>query len=269
MKFPPSQALDWPLPYSAVLEIADSEKGPDMQGAALVAYQNRGDVPTIGWGETDSVRLGDTCTRDQADRWLCEDLQERVRVIEAACTVKPTMNQLGAMASLAYNVGLGWDPSKPKPKGAKDGFRQSTVLRQHNAGNFAAAARAFALWNKSANPDFEKGLTARRAREAALYLTPEPGEAHTPMPQTVEPESKLTASPIAKTGTVTASAGVVAVAAQLGEQVEAVKPVVRGAREVLVDVLGVPVEWLLPIAVIVAGVLVVQWRLRQRSEGWC
>lgn len=267
MKYPPNPALDWPMPYPMVLEIADSEKGPDMQGAALVAYQNRGDVPTIAWGETDGVRLGDTCTRDQADRWLCEDLQERVRVVEAACTRKPTPNQLGAMVSLAYNVGLGWDPSKPKPKGAKEGFRQSTVLRQHNAGNFEAAARAFALWNKSANPDFEKGLTARRAREAALYLTPEPGEmVH--MPQTVEPESKLTASPIAKGGTATIGAGVVTAIVEFKDSLGGLGDVARKGREILVDTLGVPVEWLLPLALVALGVMIVRQRLQQRQGGW-
>jgi len=261
----PDPALAWPLPYAAVELIAEFE------GLRLVAYQCTAGVWTIGWGETDGVRPGDRCTKEQADRWLLEDLEERVRAVRDSCTLPPTDAELGAMVSLAYNIGMGWDPSKPKPKGAKDGFRQSTVLRQHNAGNHAAAARAFGLWNQITNPatgvkEDDKGLTARRAREASIYLS---GAAQAaPMPQAVEPESKMAESKIATTGTVTAGAGAIGILTQLGEHVEALKPVVRGARDVLVDTLGIPVDWLLPIAVIVTGVLIVRWRLQQRREGW-
>jgi len=261
----PDPALAWPLPYESVALIAEFE------GLRLVAYQCSAGVWTIGWGETDGVRPGDRCTKEQADRWLLEDLEERVRAVRDACTLPATDAELGAMVSLAYNIGMGWDPSKPKPKGAKDGFRQSTVLRQHNAGNHAAAARAFGLWNQITNPttgqkEDDKGLTARRAREASIYLS---GAAQSaPMPQAVEPESKMTDSKIVKTSTAATGAGVIAIVTQIGDHVSALKPVAAGAREVLVDTLGIPVNWLLPIAVIVTGVLVVRWRLQQRREGW-
>lgn len=260
----PDPALAWPLPYESIALIAEFE------GLRLVAYQCTAGVWTIGWGETDGVRPGDRCTKEQADRWLMEDLEERARAVRDACTLPPTDAELGAMVSLAYNIGLGWEGPK-KPKGAKDGFRQSTVLRQHNAGNHAAAARAFGLWNQITNPNTgqkqdDKGLTARRAREASIYLS---GAAQAaPMPQAVEPESKMADSQIIKTSTAATGAGIIAAVTQIGEQVDALKPVVRGAREVLVDTLGVPVEWLLPMAMVVAGVLIVRWRLRQRSEGW-
>ena len=249
----PDPALAWPLPYAAVELIAEFE------GLRLVAYQCTAGVWTIGWGETDGVRPGDRCTQEQADRWLLEDLEERVRAVRDACTLPPTDAELGAMVSLAYNIGMA-------------GFRQSTVLRQHNAGNHAAAGRAFSLWNQITNPttgrkEEDNGLTARRAREAAIYLAGA-AQAAPSMPQAVEPESKMTESKIARTGTLTAGAGAIGILTQLGEHVDALKPVVRGAREVLVDTLGVPVEWLLPAAVIVAGILIVRWRLLQRREGW-
>lgn len=267
----PDQNLPWPVEYSVVRGISEEEQGPG-GGCALVSYLCPAKVWTIGWGETDNVGPGDRCTKEQADRWLCDDLTDRVAVILAACKVKPNANQLGAFLRFAYNIGLGWDPNKPKPKGAKDGFRQSTVLKRHNEGNFEAAARAFDLWNEAFNPttgkrEVSRGLTARRKREAAEYLKPI-AEVIMPTPQEVSPESSLTESKIVKTSTVGVGAGVIGLFSQAGEHIEAVKPVVKGARELMVDTLGVPVEWLLPAAVIGVGLLIIRWRLQQRKEGW-
>lgn len=253
----PDPSLPWPVDYTAVCGIAEEERSP-LGGCALVSYLCPAGVWTIGWGETENVHPGDRCTKVQADSWLCDDLTERVAAILAACTVRPNANQLAAFLSFAYNVGL-------------DGFRKSTVLKRHNEGDYSAAARAFDLWNQGRNPKTGKkeelpGLTARRKREAALYLKSLTDAA--PVPQAVEPESKMTSSPMVQTSTVGLGAGTVGLVAQAGEHIDALKPVVKGAREVLVDTLGVPVEWLLPIAMIVAGALIVRWRLKQRNEGW-
>lgn len=250
----PDPSLPWPIAKAAVAEIAESE------GWSNVAYRCPAGVWTIAWGETEGVSPGDVCTEEQGDRWLLEDLQERVRAVRAMCTVEPSPNELGAMVSLAYNIGL-------------EGFRRSTVLRQHNAGNRQAAARAFALWNKARNPATGElrvlnGLTARRAREAALYLTPEPGAPRETMPQAVDAESSLGRSPIAAGGGATAAAGAVAVVAQAGQDIGVVGPVIRQARELLVDTLGVPPEWILPLMMVGVGALIVRWRLKQRREGW-
>ena len=261
MKFPPSPALNWPLPYPAVLEIADDEKGPDLQGAALVAYLCPAGVWTYGWGETDNVGPNSRCTREQADRMLCDDLTERVRQVKLACKVEPNANQLAAMVRLSYNIGL-------------PGFLGSTVLRAHNRGDFEAAAGAFRLWNKITDPDTKKkvvsnGLTERRLREAATYLKPVDAEqAPARMPQAVEPESKPLQMPGVQTGAATVGVGAVGLLAKAGEYVDAVKPVLKDAREVLVDTLGVPLEWLLPAAVVALGLLYIQNRLNQRKGGW-
>ena len=76
-----------------------------------------------------------------------------------------TQNQFDALVSLTYNIGTG-------------GFDQSSVLRLANAGSTSTEAicAAFGLWNKVTNPqtgqkEVNKGLTVRRAREAALYLS--------------------------------------------------------------------------------------------------
>ena len=247
----PNPALPWPIPMAAVALIAEAE------GCRLRAYRCPSGVPTIGWGHTEGVRMGDTCTQHQADLWLVTDLQQRTARVEEMCRRRPTRNELGALVSLAYNVG-------------EAGLRASTVLRQHNAGNTQAAARAFGLWNKArVNGALTTlpGLTARRAREAALYLTPDvyPDE---PLPQAVESESSLAASPIARGGTVAAGVGVLEAVRQAGDSVGGLKPAMEAIRATLVDTLGLPVEWLLPAVLVGAGAVVVHWRLQQRRDGW-
>lgn len=247
----PDPALPWPIPLAAVALIAEAE------GCRLKAYRCPAGVPTIGWGETDGVQMGDACTQEQADRWLLEDLQERTRAVQAMCTRAPSRNELGALVSLAYNIGVG-------------ALAKSTALRQHNAGQHEAAARAIELWDKArVNGVLTTlpGLTARRARERALYLTPDEPRAD-PMPQAVEAESKMTASPINKGGAVAIGAGVLQGLREMGEKIGDIKAPLDAARSVLVDTLGVPVELILPLVLIAAGALIIRWRRRQRAEGY-
>ncbi|MBB3691443.1 lysozyme [Sphingomonas sp. BK580] len=129
----------------------------------LVAYLCPAGKWTIGWGMTyypdgRRVKAGDRITQDQADA-MFEQLLARdfaPAVLAAIGRAPITAAQFGAMVVLAYNIG----------KGA---FRSSTVLRLHRAGEIDAAARAFALFNKS-NGQISSGLIRRRAAEAALYL---------------------------------------------------------------------------------------------------
>lgn len=236
---------------AAVALIAESE------GLRLTAYRCPSGVPTLAWGETAGVQMGDTCTKEQADRWLCEDLTDRCKAVRAMCKVSPSPNELGALVSLAYNIG-------------RAGLAGSTVLKQHNAGNRDAAARAFGLWNKArVNGSLTAlpGLTARRAREAALYLTPEDAPSE-PMPQAVEAESKLTKSPIAQAGALIVGAPVVELATQASDGVSALKPAITAVKTLATETLGIPTQWVVPVLLIVAGLIVLRWRLRQRSEGY-
>ncbi len=126
------------------------------EGCKLVAYLCPAKVWTIGWGRTTTVKPGDTCTQAQADAWLIEEYDRFEKNVRALCKIGPSAAQLGAMVSLAYNIGIG-------------NFGKSSVLANHNAGQFKAAAAAFALWNKGGGRVLP-GLVRRRAAEAALYL---------------------------------------------------------------------------------------------------
>lgn len=257
----PDPSLPWPIPLEAVRLIAESE------GLRLKAYLCPAGVPTIGWGETDNVRLGDTCTKEQADRWLVEDITDRVKAVQEMLTAPANDNQLGAMVSLAYNIGLRDDKNKR-------GLFYTTVRRLHNLGDFEGASRAFSLLNKARNRKTGQleefpGLVLRRNRESALYLVPDEGEPPLPTPQAVEPESKVAASPIAQGGATTAGVGILAAIAEAKEALGPVGSAFTAARDFLANAVGVPPSWVLPGVLIGAGIVVVRWRIRQRKDGWC
>lgn len=73
-------------------------------------------------------------------------------------------NELGAIVSLAYNIGVG------EPGGTPD-FADSSVRRELLRGDRLAAADAFRLWDHAGGRRLA-GLDARRAAERTLFLTP-------------------------------------------------------------------------------------------------
>jgi lysozyme len=250
MKPKPDPNMPWAIPLAAVELIADAE------GLSLVAYRCLAGKLTCGWGETDGITADTVWTKEVADRRLCEALEQYAGRVNALCTDAPTASELGAMVSLAYNVGLG-------------AFAKSSVLRAHNRGDAQAASRAFGLWNKArVNGVLQPipGLTARRAAEAALYLH---SDAPTgTMPQAVDGESSLGASPMAQSGAVTAGVGVTAILAQLGDYTGEAGKLLAQARTIVVDTLGLPGGLLVPLVLIAAGGAVIYWRRKQRRDGW-
>jgi lysozyme len=249
----PDPSLPWPIPMAAVAI------GADYEGCYLKAYRCPAGIPTIARGRTTDVKMGDVCTQEQADRWFCEELTGFAANVRAACTIDPGDNELGAMTILAYNIGMG-------------GFKQSTVLKCHNRGDYQAASRAFGLWNKAkVNGVLTElpGLTARRAAEAALYLKPENIEAAHAMPQAVEAESSLAASPINRGGLVAAGTGVIGALTDAGSSVASLKGPLGEVKTFVAETLGLPPSiW--PYLVLAAvGLAVVWWRAKQRERGWC
>lgn len=249
--------FDWPISWNAVEFIGRKED------CRLVAYRDVAGVWTIAWGETEGVTPDMRWTENQCDARFHQQVARFTRKVEDMLTEPTNENELGALVSLAYNIGLG-------------GLSKSTALRQHNAGNKAAAARAFGLWNKARDPDTKqlrevRGLTARRAAEAAMYLTPIDGAPRDPMPQAVEPESSLTASPIARGGAATVAAGAVtggtALVDQLGDATGTLGAVKAFGAQVG-EFIGLPPGAILAVVLIGAGYVVVKWRKRQRDGGW-
>jgi len=129
------------------------------EGFRSQAYLDAVGVPTIGYGFTKGVQLGDLMTQDEADARLAQELGEFEAGVLKLCVRAPGANQAAAMSALAYNIGLA-------------AFKGSSVLREHNDGFFALAADAFLLWNRAGGRVLP-GLVKRRAAERKLYLTPD------------------------------------------------------------------------------------------------
>lgn len=214
-----------------------------------------GDVPTIGYGFTRGVKMGDTMTRAEADARLREEVAPYENAVERNCTWVPNQNEFDAMTLLCYNIGI-------------NGFRGSTVLKCHNRGDKQSAARAFGLWNKSGGKVY-RGLTNRRAYEASLYLEPYANTALVPapepvLPQTVDPESTMPQSPINRASVIAGGTAGVATVAETLRTVRDAKDSASG----LMDGLG---PWVVPIMLaIVVGlcIYIVTQRNKQRKEGW-
>ncbi len=136
-----------------------SERGLDLtrefEGIRLQAYLDGGGVPTIGYGHTKGVKLGQECDMAQAVQWLREDVQEAVDAVNRLVKVKINQAQFDALVDFVFNLGAG-------------AFAKSTLLRMLNAGDYTGAAGQFQRWNKD-NGKVIAGLSRRRAAEARLF----------------------------------------------------------------------------------------------------
>ncbi len=129
------------------------------EGLELTAYPDPGtggDPWTIGWGATGpGIKKGVTWTREQADRRLEQDVKNFADGVAAVVKVATNQNQMGALISFAYNVGL-------------SALAGSTLLRKLNAGDYEGAKGQFARWNRAGGRVLA-GLTRRRSAEAAKF----------------------------------------------------------------------------------------------------
>ena len=126
------------------------------EGLRLKAYRCPADVPTIGYGSTGAhVKMGMTITEAHAEQLLIKDLSRFEQGV-AQLLKTATQGQFDACVSLSFNVGLA-------------AFKGSTLLKKHNAGDYAGAADQFRRWNKAGGRVLA-GLTKRREAERQLYI---------------------------------------------------------------------------------------------------
>jgi lysozyme len=135
------------------------DKGTELlkhfEGCELSAYQDSVGVWTIGYGHTKGVYDGMTITQGQAEQMLLTELEEYEGYIESMVTVPLTQNQFDALVVWVYNLG----PTN---------FRNSTLLKELNAGNYNAAGQEITRWNKAGGKVLA-GLVKRREAEAELF----------------------------------------------------------------------------------------------------
>ena len=122
----------------------------------LVAYlPTAHDVPTIGFGHTRNVALGDTCTQAQADAWFLEDIAWVEDCVNRAVTAQLTQQEFDALCSLCFNIGC-------------RAFSGATLVKELNAGDYDAASNGILAWDKQHGKALA-GLTARRHAEQSLF----------------------------------------------------------------------------------------------------
>lgn len=125
------------------------------EGLRLKAYQDEGGVWTIGYGHTAGVKAGDSCTQEQADRWLKDELENAADFVRNSVEVELTQGQFDAIVDFVYNLG---------PRA----FKYSTLRSLIQSGQMDRAANEFPRWNH-VNGKVSKGLTARRLAEQKMF----------------------------------------------------------------------------------------------------
>lgn len=127
------------------------------EGFRAKAYLCPANVWTIGYGETLGVKPGMVWTKEHAEAVLRTRLMSFLAATLKKCPalhLEPPERAV-ACTSLAYNIGVG-------------AFSVSSVCKKTMAGDLAAAAKAFLLWNKAGGRVLP-GLTLRRRLESEIY----------------------------------------------------------------------------------------------------
>lgn len=128
------------------------------EGLRTVAYRDPVGIPTICFGYTHGVRLGDRKTEQECAALLTAEVQTAVATVERCAPGLPPQ-QLAAWASAVYNVG-------PRIVCSPD---KSTAARLLRAERHADACRQLPRWNRAMGIELP-GLTRRRQAEMALCL---------------------------------------------------------------------------------------------------
>ena len=108
------------------------------EGLRLTAYRDIVGVPTVCYGETRGVRLGDRHSKAECDAMLLASLKRHEagmrRCLKAPDRI-PGKSYI-AFVSLTYNIGVG-------------AFCRSTAARRLNAGDVRGACEAATWFNKA------------------------------------------------------------------------------------------------------------------------
>jgi|TARA_R110000824_G_scaffold14288_4_gene60968 lysozyme len=125
------------------------------EGCELESYRCSADVSTIGYGHTKDVSDGDSCTQEEADQMLTEDLEEFEGFVDKLVTVDLEQNQFDALVAWTFNLG----PSN---------LKNSTMLKVLNQGEYNKVPSEMKRWNKAAGKVLD-GLVRRREAESLLF----------------------------------------------------------------------------------------------------
>ena len=120
------------------------------------AYKDAVGVPTIGFGETENVRMGQKTTPDRALVQLLKSTEQHADGIKECIAVPLYKHEFDAYVSFSYNVGV-------------LAFCKSTLNKKLNAGDYAGACAELKKWNKAGGKVLP-GLVARREAEYRMCM---------------------------------------------------------------------------------------------------
>lgn len=127
-----------------------------MEGLRLEAYEDAAGVPTIGYGHTKDVRMGDRISEYWAKELLRDDIEEAERQVKEL-KVARNEAQLDALTSFVFNLGI-------------ERLKESTLLRViREGGSKADIKREFKRWVYAGGKRL-KGLELRREWEAKRFF---------------------------------------------------------------------------------------------------
>lgn len=115
-----------------------------------------GDVPTLGFGSTEGVKLGDKTTPPKALARAYREIGTFEGAAKRCVKVPLSQGEFDASIQLAYNIGA-------------EAFCRSTVVKRFNALDYEGGCEAFLMWDKVAGRRVQ-GLTNRRQAERRLCL---------------------------------------------------------------------------------------------------
>lgn len=137
----------------------------EFEGFKDTAYLDSAGIWTLGYGfikwKKKPVTKGMTCTREEADDVLKEEVQSKAADLATLVTITLKQNQIDALLCFCYNVG-------------SYAFATSTLRRVINDGKLVMEDH-FTRWNKATDPVTKQkvvvnGLTKRRKREYDLFM---------------------------------------------------------------------------------------------------
>ena len=135
----------------------------EFEGFRESPYKCSSGIPTIGYGSTfysngNKVTMNDKpVTKEQAFSLFTTFSDKYTKLVLNLLINPATQNQLNALVSFAYNIGIG-------------NFQRSTLLKKVNKNpNDPSIKKEFLRWNKSSGKVLS-GLVDRRKKESELYF---------------------------------------------------------------------------------------------------
>jgi len=125
------------------------------EGCETTAYQDSVGVWTIGFGHTKGVEEGQTCSIEDAESMLADEMDEYEGYINNMVKVDLQQHEFDALVAWVYNLG-------PTNLG------ESTMLKVLNGGQFDRVPEEMNRWTRAGGKILE-GLVRRRQAESLMF----------------------------------------------------------------------------------------------------